>query len=202
MSEQDARDWIAAHHSDEAVTRIGRFLDLVGDENGRQNLVAPSTIETIWQRHALDSAQLMRFDRPDTTWLDVGTGGGFPGIVVALLRRAPVVMIEPRKRRAQFLTDCIVALDLSHARAFATKVERWTEPAGVVSARAVASIDALFAATRQCAGVHTRWILPKGRTAGTDLDDARRSWRGMFHVEQSIVEPEAGIVIAERLERR
>jgi 16S rRNA (guanine527-N7)-methyltransferase len=202
MSEQDARDWIAAQHGDDAVARIGRFLDLVIDENSRQNLVAPSTIETIWQRHALDSVQLMRFDRPDTTWLDVGTGGGFPGMIVALLRPAPVVMIEPRKRRAQFLADCIATLDLPHARAIAIKVERWTEPAGVISARAVASIDALFAATRQCAGVHTRWILPKGRTAGADLDDARRSWRGMFHMEQSIVEPEAGIVIAERLERR
>ena len=202
MSEQDARDQIAAQHGDEAAVRIDRFLTLVVEENTRQNLVAPSTVETIWQRHALDSAQLMRFDRPGTTWLDVGTGGGFPGMVVALLRPAPVVMIEPRKRRAQFLTDCIAALDLPNARAIATKVERWNEPAGVISARAVSSIDALFAGTRQCAGVHTRWILPKGRTAGADLDDARRSWRGMFHVEQSIVEPEAGIVIAERLERR
>jgi len=202
MNEAAARAWVADRHGASAVDAVGYFLDMVVEENTRQNLIAPSTIDRIWSRHAVDSAQLLAFDRSGGTWLDIGSGGGFPGMIVALLRAAPVVLIEPRKRRAAFLQQCAAALGLRHVRVHPGKVEGWNEVADLISARAVATLDALFAGSGQCAGVHTRWILPKGRSARGDVEIARRAWRGVFHVEQSVVEADAGIVIAEGIVHR
>ncbi|PAV74125.1 hypothetical protein WR25_15041 [Diploscapter pachys] len=106
------------------VQRIAVFLDMVVAENDLQNLIAPSTIETIWVRHALDSAQLMfHVEQSAESWLDIGTGGGFPGMVVALLFDGKVTMVEPRKKRAAFLQACVDHLGIANADVMASKVE-------------------------------------------------------------------------------
>jgi 16S rRNA (guanine527-N7)-methyltransferase len=82
-------------------------------------------------------------------------------------------------------------------------VERVTDvAAGIISARAVASLDNLFTAAQHCAGGQTRWLLPKGRSVQADLAEARQRWSLMFHVEQSVVDPDSSIVVLDRVARR
>ncbi|MGQ7334306.1 16S rRNA (guanine(527)-N(7))-methyltransferase RsmG, partial [Streptococcus suis] len=100
--------------------------------------------ESIWVRHALDSAQLIDMaGKDDGRWLDIGTGGGFPGIVVAILFDGMVTMVEPRKRRVAFLQDCIARLDLARAQVMPAKVEQFEGQFDIISARAVASVEKL-----------------------------------------------------------
>lgn len=202
MTEEEARAWIADRFGGRGVDRVAAVLNLVIAEAAKQNLIAPSTVAQIWNRHAADSAQLVALGRPEGVWLDIGTGGGFPGLVVAALREAPMVLVEPRRRRAEFLADAAAKLRFDHVCVEATRVESVAVPAAVISARAVAPVEKLLAAAQPCAMPHTRWLLPRGQLDVRDLDEFRRDWHGMFHVEQSVTDPLSSILIAEGVRRR
>ena len=201
MTEDESRAWIIARFGHEATARIAALLEMVVAENSRQNLIAPSTIPQIWNRHALDSAQLVPIGR-EGTWLDIGSGAGFPGLVVALLRSGPMILAEPRRKRAEFLQSCVAALGLADVEVKAAKVETLATRADVISARAVAPVQNLLQAAARCAKEDTRWLLPRGRSARADLQDAKRDWRGVFHVEQSLTDSESAILVADRVSRR
>ncbi|WP_288457045.1 16S rRNA (guanine(527)-N(7))-methyltransferase RsmG [uncultured Sphingomonas sp.] len=202
-TEDDARAWIAARHGDAAVDRLGRFAAIVVEEAARQNLISPSTIPHIWVRHLLDSAQLLTHaDSVSGAWLDVGTGAGFPGTVIALLRQEPITLVEPRAKRAMFLSDSATALGLDHVTVVQSRVE--TMPASrfaIISARAVASLDDIGDMTRHVRDARTRYILPRGRSGRTDLETLRREWQGLFHVEQSLTDPESTIILGQGVTR-
>lgn len=196
MNEDDARAWIATRFGPSAEQRIAEFVDRVLVENQEQNLISPSTVGWIWSRHVVDSAQLLRLvPQHWNTWIDVGTGGGFPGMVVALLEPERVVtMIEPRGKRAAFLHVCIDAAGLQHAAVLASKVEAVSLTADVISARAVASLQKLLRSAGHCAHAQTTWLLPRGRSGVADVPSCRSK---VFHVEQSITDPLSVIVVGQ-----
>jgi 16S rRNA (guanine527-N7)-methyltransferase len=196
MTEEEARGWIAERAGSDAMASIERFLTMVTDENDRQNLIAPSTVATIWNRHALDSAQLVAMaPAPAKSWLDIGSGGGFPGIIVAVLSDAHVTMVEPRRRRAEFLAHAVDVLGVD-ATVHQTRIENVEEQFDVISARAVASIDKLGVMARHCAHRSTRWLLPRGQIDETTLSHLSGKAR-VFHVEQSLSDPASSILVVD-----
>ena len=199
MTEDDARAWLLGRYDPQRIASIEQFLTLVTAENERQNLIAASSIATIWTRHVVDSAQLIDWASVRGRWIDVGTGGGFPGMIVAILRDAPITMVEPRKRRAAFLTEAVDELGLSNADVVADAVERCTGNAATISARAVGSVEKLLQVTAHCATPDTRWILPRGRIEREQLADLRRSYPSkVFHVEHSLTDPGSTVLIIEK----
>jgi 16S rRNA (guanine527-N7)-methyltransferase len=204
MTEDEARGWIEERHGAVGVDAMARLATLVRDEATRQNLVAPSTLDKMWARHIVDSAQLIPLATAyPGNWLDVGTGAGFPGLVVAALTDRPTWLVEPRKRRADFLSACSDALGVAGRTTVVTgKVERAEVQAAVISARAVASLWELLGAARHCSTWNTLWLLPKGRSAREEIASAQQSWHGAFHVEHSVTDPESLIVIAKEVTRR
>jgi 16S rRNA (guanine527-N7)-methyltransferase len=204
MTELEAQAWIAARFGDAGVTAMTLLARLVRDEAVLQNLIAPSTIDSLWSRHIVDSAQLLAPAEPyPGLWLDIGTGAGFPGLVVAALTDRPVLLVEPRKRRAEFLGDCCTVLGIADRTKVVTgKIERVEAQAAVISARAVAALPDIFASAVQCSTWNTLWLLPKGRGAREDIASAQQAWHGVFHVERSVTDPESLIVIAKEVTRR
>ena len=204
MSEEEALAWVREHFGADSVSTMDQLIAIVSAESERQNLVAPSTLTAMWNRHIVDSAQLvMLTPARDGIWLDIGSGAGFPGLVVAALVDCPVWLVEPRRRRADFLHAAAQALDLGdRVTVRCARVEDVTVRANNISARAVASLDSLFTWSTQCASFATRWLLPKGRSALTDVTAAQRDWNGVFHVEHSITDPESLIVLASGVSRR
>jgi hypothetical protein len=99
-TEAEARDWLrrVLHVDDVTMARLARLVDLLVEENERQNLIARGTIPMVWQRHIVDSAQLLAVPRetlPEGSWLDLGTGAGFPGLVIAALQpERPVTLVD------------------------------------------------------------------------------------------------------------
>lgn len=198
MTEDEARDWLTSNFSATQVAMLERFAAMVVAENERQNLIAPSTVASIWNRHIVDSAQLVAWRGNAGRWLDVGTGGGFPGVVVAVLTDMPVAMVEPRKRRVAFLEHCIDALELGTCAFVAgCKVEQLDDRYDIVSARAVAQVDALLHATQNVAGPNTRWLLPRGRLSSEERIAFEGRRDRMFHVEQSLTDPTSSILIVD-----
>jgi 16S rRNA (guanine(527)-N(7))-methyltransferase GidB len=188
----------------ETVRLVERYVELVLEENKRQNLIAKSTIEHVWERHIADSAQLVRFaPRLDSSWLDIGSGAGLPGIVIAILSQGPVTLVEPRKLRTDFLTRVVGELGLADRVAVITgKVERVAGKFDVITARAVASLGSLLRISEHLSTDKTRWLFPKGKTAQLELDEAKRSWQGSFRLEPSVTSREAAILVAEHVRRK
>ncbi|HXG82021.1 MAG TPA: 16S rRNA (guanine(527)-N(7))-methyltransferase RsmG [Sphingomicrobium sp.] len=188
----------------ETLEKLERYVGLLLEENQRQNLIARSTAGDVWRRHIVDAAQLVPFaPRPDSSWLDIGSGAGLPGMVIAILTEGPVTLVEPRRLRAEFLRQTAETLGLSERVAvYATKVERINGRFDVITARAVASLDALLRISRHLSTDKTRWVFPKGKTVQSELDEARRTWQGSFRLEPSLTDPDAAIIIAEHVKRR
>ena len=203
-NEAEARAYVAGLTDAEGLARIEAFAALVLEENQRQNLIAKPTEPHIWQRHIADSAQLIENVSRETfgpnaggAWLDLGSGPGFPGLVIAALHpNMPVVLVESRSRRAEFLIRCIAALDLPKCRVEAQRLERVVPfPARAISARAFAPLPKLLTLSAPFSTSATRYVLPKGRSAAQELEALKPAIRAMFHVKHSLTDPEAGIIV-------
>jgi 16S rRNA (guanine527-N7)-methyltransferase len=181
--------------SRETLERLREYEKLLRNESKRQNLVSVSTLDQLWQRHILDSAQLVRFE-PDSgaSWIDIGSGAGLPGVVIACLSDGPVTLAEPRKLRAAFLEHVVQELGLDAAVKCA-KAENVDGKFDVITGRAVASLPQFLRISRHLSTRKTLWVLPKGRNACSELAEAQQAWQGVFHVEQSVTDPESFIVV-------
>jgi 16S rRNA (guanine527-N7)-methyltransferase len=204
MTEDEARHWLRERFGGASEARMDILAGLVAGEAVSQNLVAPSTLGTMWSRHIVDSAQLIGLAADAAgDWLDIGTGAGFPGLVIAALTDRAVTLVEPRRRRAAFLSEAAETLGIANqVTVIASKVEGVTMSAGVISARAVAALALLFGSAIQCSRRKTLWILPKGQSAREEIATAQQTWHGVFHVEHSVTDPNSLIVLAKGVSRR
>lgn len=184
--------------SRETFDRFERYEALLRAENEQQNLIARSTLEALWDRHILDSAQLVRFEPfAGAAWVDIGSGAGLPGIVIACLVEGPVSLVEPRRLRADFLSRAVSELGLADRVAvIPSKVEQARGRFDVITARAVAPLDRLLRISEHLSTGKSRWVLPKGRSAQSELAEARRAWQGDFHVEKSVTDADSEILVA------
>lgn len=165
MDREAVHEWLiqTLAVSRETLDCLDALVARVLEEAKQQNLISAATIPDIWRRHVLDSAQLHLHASGDT-WLDVGAGAGFPGLVNAAIARRNHVLVEPRRIRADFLAR--VASDLGlPVQVRQTSVERVDDiRPDVITARAVAPAPKLIQATRHLAGPSTTWLLHGGRS--------------------------------------
>lgn len=171
--------------SDAAIQRLVAYAGLIAKWQKAINLVAPKTLSELWRRHFLDSAQLLEHAPKDTTrWLDLGSGGGFPGLVIAALSEAHVHLVESDQRKSTFLREAARAMNVS-ATVHVKRIEA-IEPAQlhdamggapqVISARALAVLHELIGLAKPLAGPDTVYLFPKGRHVEDELTEARRYW--------------------------
>ncbi|MEL7218583.1 MAG: 16S rRNA (guanine(527)-N(7))-methyltransferase RsmG [Pseudomonadota bacterium] len=197
--ELQAREYVTRWTDEAGVERLEQFARMLLAENEVQNLISKPSEANLWQRHIADSAQLLEHVPRETPgpWLDLGTGAGFPGIVIAILRpNLPVFLVESRSRRVEFLQSSVDALGLDSCTVIGDRLER-VEPfeTGVISARAFAPLEKLLRLSAPFSTKATRYVLPKGRSATHECEQLKPSIRKLFHVEQSLTDDEAGIIV-------
>lgn len=206
MTEEDAKHWLHDNLdvSRETWERLEAFVAFLQREAQQQNLISAATIGHIWSRHIVDSAQLLRFAPESGAWLDLGSGAGFPGIVVALLSPRPVTLVESRGRRIDYLNRATRLLDLEGRTTVAgMPVERLeTAPYSVISARAFAPLPKLLDLSQRFSTQKTLWLLPKGKNAVKELHEAHGRWELDMTVEPSVTDDEAGILVGRLLGER
>lgn len=184
--------------SRETSARLETFTQMVASENETQNLVSGASLPHIWTRHIFDSAQLLRFAPVAGNWVDLGAGPGFPGIVLAILQPGSVMLIEERRRRCDFLARAVAALGLTNVEIACARAERvLPRPCAYITARAFAPLPKLLQLGAPFAHSGTKWVLPKGRSAQSELESALSTWQGDFRLEPSLTDADARIIIAE-----
>ena len=205
-NEADARSYVAGLADDEAVEKLDRLGGYLREENSRQNLVSAASLEVVWQRHFADSAQLLEFvPRETNSWLDLGTGAGLPGLVIAIMRpEISVTMVESRTKRTDWLKSMCDELGVANGHVVASRLELIeTFPADVISARAFAPLPKLLDLAARFSTARTQWVLPKGRSAAQEVEELPAKRRKLFHVEQSLTDGDAGIIVGKgRVEAR
>ena len=210
MTEEQAQDWLRANFSVSRETweQLEAFVAFLRLEALSQNLIAASTLDSIWSRHIVDSAQLLKLLpqqlEKNTSWIDLGSGAGFPGIVAAILSDYHVTLVESRNRRIDYLQRAIEMLDLESRVTLADMaLERLeTAPYSVISARAFAPLARLFELAARFSTDKTSWLLPKGRNADKEWREAQSGWTGNFRIEPSVTEAESGILVGQLFAKR
>lgn len=197
-SEDEARSFVAARCTPSAYRALETLVERLSVENDRQNLVSQSSLERVWTRHIADSAQLLDLAKPGTgPWLDLGTGAGFPGLVIAIMRPdLPVHLVESRRLRSEWLAHAQALTGAKNVRIHPVSLERVESfSASIVSARAFAPLDKLLSLAMRFSTADTLWLLPKGRSTAQEVARLPIEMRRMFHVEPSHTDADSGIVV-------
>jgi 16S rRNA (guanine527-N7)-methyltransferase len=166
------------------------------------NLIAPSTVPSIWQRHVVDSFQLLALAPSAKRWLDLGSGGGFPGLVVAAALaehgEGQITLVESNQKKCAFLRETarLAALPVT---VLAQRIDQATPELAksmwdIVSARALAPLDQLLQMTSPFIAAGAVGLFPKGRDVDEEIKLAQGTWNFSYDLIHSITEPTARIV--------
>ena len=193
--------------SRETLDALKYFEDLVVLWNPAINLISNSSISDLWSRHIIDSAQLFLFTLPDEgLWLDVGSGGGFPGIVVSIIAKelAPslrVVLVESDKRKCVFLRTVIRELGLS-VKVINDRIENVKlDDVVYLSARALRNLNSLLFIVENNVSRETVCVFPKGRSYKKELVESQKNWKFDFNLIDSNTSEDSKVIVLKGLER-
>jgi 16S rRNA (guanine527-N7)-methyltransferase len=159
----------------EVLDRLSLYADLLVKWQARINLVGPSTVDDLWRRHMLDSAQLAAH-LPAGPVLDLGSGAGFPGLVLAILRDVPVHLVESDVRKCAFLRE-VARLTAAPAVIHTVRIERLAPfPVAAITARALAPLAKLLDMAEKFLSPEVHCLFLKGRTSEEELTEASKDW--------------------------
>ncbi|MDC0148696.1 16S rRNA (guanine(527)-N(7))-methyltransferase RsmG [Alphaproteobacteria bacterium] len=198
--------------SRETMDRLVVYQALLGKWQQRINLVGPATLAEFWTRHVADSAQLLSLARPqDRVWLDLGSGGGFPGLVLAMMlgpRGGFVHLVESDERKVAFLrtvireTGAAAQVHLSRIEALSEAEPDFMADVQVITARALAALPKLLPLVAPFFNSSTIALLPKGRGWQEELTQAQQSWTLETQVLESVTDKDARVLKLTHLSRR
>jgi 16S rRNA (guanine(527)-N(7))-methyltransferase RsmG len=180
--------------SRETEALLARFENLLLERNQSLSLISDSTADIIWTRHFLDSAQLLSLiPAPDRPLIDLGTGAGFPGLVLAILGLPHVHLVENNMQKVAFLRGVVEALGLS-VTVHGMKSDA-VKPfaAGTVTARALKPLDQLIGFGGRFLGAGSVCLFPKGRRAEEEMAVAARKWHMKTERFPSVTDPDSTI---------
>ncbi len=183
---------------------LERFRRILAERNEVMNLVGPATVPDFWNRHAWDSAQLLRLAPEALVWADLGAGAGFPGLVLAILGKGRegfhVHLVESMAKRCRFLSEVAAALDLP-ATVHNARAENLDLTVEIVTARACAPLARLLGYARPYLQAGATGLFLKGQDVVSEMKEAARYWEYEADVSPSKSDPRGRVVRVKRLGR-
>jgi 16S rRNA (guanine527-N7)-methyltransferase len=176
--------------SRETLARFQTYLELLGRWNARINLVAPGTLADPWRRHILDSAQIFRLLPAGTTSLvDLGSGAGLPGLILAIQGVADVHLVEADSRKSAFLAEA-ARMTGTRVTIHPKRIEKLPPiTADAVTARALKPLQLLIPLTQRVVAPDTACYFHKGASWRSELAAAERLWQCRTIVHPSLADP-------------
>ena len=193
--------------SSDAAGRLDRLVDLLLTWQAAMNLIGPSTVGHIWTRHVADSLQLLRLAPAARSWVDHGTGGGFPGLAIACaladVDGATIHLVDKSPNKGAFLREAVRSLDIP-AVVHTAKIEDFTQSfsdsVDVVTARALAPLPRLLGYVAPFVERGAQALLPKGQDVEAELTEASKCWNIQATLVASQTDPRSRIVVVRGLE--
>jgi 16S rRNA (guanine527-N7)-methyltransferase len=188
--------------SRETEARLDRFVDVLTAWQSHTNLIAASTESTLWMRHIADSLQLIALAPNARSWADIGSGAGFPGLVIACTlvgtTGACVHLVESNQKKASFLREAVQATGapaMVHAVRIDDFIKTTPDRFDIVTARALAPLPKLLTLTYPLLKRGPVGLFPKGQDVGTELTDAAKCWNMDAALVPSRTDPRARIIV-------
>jgi 16S rRNA (guanine527-N7)-methyltransferase len=195
--------------SRETEARLDRYVDLLLEWRAKTNLVAVSTLPNLWTRHIADSLQLLALAPAAKVWVDLGSGGGFPGVVLACVlaetRGTMVHLVERNAKKAAFLREALrvtSAPGMVHLAGIRDTVDRITGRVDCVTARAVAPLNQLIGLAEPLVRKGAKALFLKGQDVEAELTEATKYWKITPHLHSSRTGGGGWIVELDQVERR
>ncbi len=195
--------------SRETEARLDRYVDLLLEWQAKTNLVAPSTLPNLWTRHIADSLQLLALAPAAKVWIDLGSGGGFPGVVLACALAETsgtmIHLVERNARKAAFLREALRVTStpgMVHLADIGDTVDRITGRIDCVTARAVAPLNQLIGLVEPLMGKGAKALFLKGQDVEAELTEATKYWKIAPHLHSSRTGGGGWIVELDQVERR
>lgn len=190
--------------SRETLDRLETYADLLARWNQRINLVSPGTIKDLWKRHISDSIQLAALaPKRAETWIDLGSGAGLPGLIVAAARQdfdplERMVVVDSDSRKCAFMSEAARAMNIPvevrSQRLAIRSGEKAAEPFDIISARALAPLPLLLDYAAPFIKNTTICLFPKGKTRNTEIAEAQRSWHMKLEEIPSVSDPSGAVL--------
>jgi len=195
--------------SRETAERLERFVGLLKKWQAADNLVAAASLPSVWRRHVADSAQLVALFPDARRWLDLGSGGGFPGLVTAILLAgipgAHVDLIESNARKCAFLRQVIRETEAPatvHQGRIEMLLAGWSAPVDRVSARGLARLDRLFSLAEPVIFAGAAGAFHKGQDFEREIEETAKSWKFDLISYPSLTNSRGVILDIRRLRRK
>jgi 16S rRNA (guanine527-N7)-methyltransferase len=195
--------------SRETEMRLDRYVELLGEWQAKTNLVAPSTLPHLWTRHISDSLQLLTLVPDAKIWIDLGSGGGFPGVVLACALAdtsgATVHLVERNAKKSAFLREALRVTGspgMVHLSDIEDIVDRVADPIDCVTARALAPLHQLIGFAEPLMAKGAKALFLKGQDVEAELTEATRYWKMKPNLHSSRTGGQGWIVELDRVERR
>jgi 16S rRNA (guanine527-N7)-methyltransferase len=203
MTALDAGGFAAATGvSRETRDRLQAYATLLLRWSERVNLVGRNTLDDIWRRHFLDSAQLrLLIPNSSKSLIDLGSGGGFPGLVLAILGVPGVDLVEADGRKCAFLREAIRVTGATAVLREGRAEAMTARPYDIVTARACAPLDRLLRLAERFVGPQTRCLFLKGERAEEEIAVARGAWEMEVSSRPSLADPRGVVLCLERVAR-
>jgi 16S rRNA (guanine527-N7)-methyltransferase len=199
------------HVSRETIDKLLTYEALLRQWQKTINLVGPSTLDVAWSRHFADSAQLLALVPPAAKhWLDLGSGAGFPGLVLAVMLAdrpgAKMTLIESDARKAAFLAEVArktgAPVDIRPERIEKCATQSKLGPVDVITARALAPLPRLLELAAPAFAAHTTGLFLKGREAESEVDAAKERWAFDAELRPSLTDAGGRIVVIRALQAK
>lgn len=189
--------------SREILDRLSTYVDLLSQWNRRINLVSANTMGDVWRRHILDCAQLYKLlPRRTRVLVDLGSGAGLPGLVLAAMEVPEVHLVESDQRKAAFLREAARIMDVP-VTLHTERIEKTTAfPADIVTARACANLSQLIDYSERFLTRQTLCLFLKGEAVQEELAEAEKAWSLIAEVTPSLSDPSGAIVKLLGVERK
>jgi 16S rRNA (guanine527-N7)-methyltransferase len=186
--------------SRETLSLLKEYVTLIEQWNRKTGLVQQNTLEHIWERHILDSLQLATyFENKDQSILDIGSGGGLPGIIIAISGYTNVTLCESNIRKVVFLEEVVRKLNLP-VKVIHDRIENINQHYDIITSRACASLEKLLGFMKNVSRETGSFgVFPKGKTALLEIEEARKTWNFNAELFPSITSDEGTIIVVRNL---
>ena len=188
----------------ETITKLNKYLILLKNSQLKFNLVSNRSLEDIWNRHFLDSFQIIKFIGNNKRMLDFGSGAGFPGMVCGISSTNYVYLVDSNKKKVSFLKQIKKKLNLKNVFVYHTRIEnfRTKKKFDVICSRAVSSLENLLSYTIDFSNLNTRFIFLKGKKVDKEIIFSKKKWSYNLKCETSITNKEGKILIIKNLKKK
>lgn len=194
----------------ETIHRLVRYAEILNEWQARQNLVSAATLPHVWNRHFADSAQILRLAPNANTWLDLGAGAGFPGLVIAILQanhaNFRVHLVESTAKKCAFLAE-VASATSAPAEIHCMRIEELSRTATslepeIITARALAPLPRLLGLAAPWFRPGVRGLLLKGCDVRQEIDAAKRRYDFTYELHRSMTAVDSSIIEISKVSKR